>query len=202
VFDSPEKLVLGLTTGIIFGFLLQKGRAAKYEVIVGQLLLKDWTVVKIMATAVVVGAIGVYAMLATDAVSLHTKPMLWGGVLLGAVCFGIGIAVLGYCPGTSVAACGEGRRDAIVGVAGMLVGAGAYVALFPALQPIIKGLGNAGEITLPQITGMSPWLWIFGLALGAGTLYWFLQSMMSAEPVKAPRAWQPRRGHRGRPAVK
>ena len=52
MFESPEQLVLGLITGVAFGFLLQKGRVAKYQTILGQLLLKDWTVVKIMATAV------------------------------------------------------------------------------------------------------------------------------------------------------
>ena len=61
MFDPAWKLLLGLFTGILFGFLLQKGRAAKFHVIVGQMLLKDWTVLKIMLTAIAVGAIGVYA---------------------------------------------------------------------------------------------------------------------------------------------
>lgn len=167
MFDSPDKLALGLLTGIIFGFLLQKGRVAKYHVIVGQFLLKDWTVVKIMGTAVIVGAIGVYGLLAAGAVSLHVKPMLIGGVLVGAVCFGLGMVVLGYCPGTTVAACGEGRRDAMVGVLGMLCGAGIFVALFPVLQPVIKALGDYGEITLPEALGVSPWLVIGALVVAA-----------------------------------
>ena len=59
MFESPDQLLLGLLTGIAFGFLLQKGRVAKYQTILAQLLLKDWTVLKIMMTAVVVGSIGV-----------------------------------------------------------------------------------------------------------------------------------------------
>jgi uncharacterized membrane protein YedE/YeeE len=175
MFDEPTKLALGLLTGIVFGFLLQKGRAAKFHVIIGQFLLKDWTVVKIMGTAVVVGSIGVYALVVMDMASLHVKPLLLGGVLLGAVCFGVGMAVFGYCPGTSVAACGEGRRDAMVGVLGMLVGAGVYVALFPVLQPVIESLGDMGEITLPQLTGTSPWPWVVGLAVIGSALLWFLR---------------------------
>jgi uncharacterized membrane protein YedE/YeeE len=167
MFDSPDKLALGLVTGIVFGFLLQKGQVAKYHVIVGQFLLKDWTVVKIMATAVIVGAIGVFALVAMGAASLHIKPMLVGGVLIGAVCFGIGIVLLGYCPGTTVAACGEGRRDAMVGVLGMLFGAGLFVALFPVLQPVMKSLGDLGEITVPELLGASPWLIIVGLVIAA-----------------------------------
>jgi len=163
MFESPERLALGLLTGIVFGFLLQKGRVAKFEVIVGQFLFKDWTVVKTMGTAVVVGAIGVHVLVAADMASLHIRPALFGGILAGAVCFGIGMAVLGYCPGTSVAACGEGRRDAMVGVIGMFAGAVVFITAFPLLQPIINGLGNGGTITLPQLTGTSPWLWVAGL---------------------------------------
>lgn len=175
MFDEPTKLALGLFTGILFGFLLQKGRAAKFHVIIGQFLLKDWTVVKIMGTAVIVGAIGVYALAAMDLASLHVKPLLWGGVIVGAICFGIGIAVLGYCPGTSVAACGEGRRDAMVGVLGMLVGAAIYVALFPTLQPVVKGLGDAGKLTPPEVTGTSPWPWVVGLAVVGSIVLWLLR---------------------------
>ncbi|MHB1038275.1 MAG: YeeE/YedE thiosulfate transporter family protein [Pirellulales bacterium] len=168
MFDSWEKLALGLVTGIVFGFLLQKGRVAKFEVIVGQFLFKDWTVVKVMGTAVVVGAVGIYALVAMNLASLHVRPALLGGVLVGAVCFGIGMAVFGYCPGTSVAGCGEGRRDAMVGVLGMFAGAGLFVAIYPRLQPVITGLGNWGQITLPEVTNTSPWLWIGALVVAAG----------------------------------
>ncbi|MCE9565359.1 MAG: YeeE/YedE family protein [Planctomycetes bacterium] len=165
MFDSPERLLLGLVTGIIFGILLQKGQVAKFSVIVGQFTLRDWTVVKIMGTAVVVGSIGVYALVGSGHAHLHIKPFLLGGVLLGGVCFGIGLAVFGYCPGTGVAACGEGKPDAMVGVLGMLAGALAFVSAYPGLQPVIKGLGNMGKLTVPDATGTSPWLWIAGLGV-------------------------------------
>ena len=167
MFDSPTKLLLGFLTGLCFGFLLQKGRAAKFSVILGQLLLRDWTVIKIMLTAVAVGAIGVWALVAMGAASLTIKPAAFGGVIVGAILFGIGMAVFGYCPGTSVAACGEGRRDAMVGVVGMLFGALVYVAAFPALQGLIEGLGNWGKVTLPEVTGLSPWLFVAALGVAA-----------------------------------
>jgi len=166
MFDSPERLLLGLLIGVLFGVLLQKGRVAKFSVIVGQFILKDWTVVKIMGTAVVVGSVGVYTLVASGHANLHIKPFLLGGVLLGGICFGVGMAVYGYCPGTGVAACGEGKPDAMVGVLGMLAGALAFVAAYPAIQPIIKGLGDMGKVTFPDATSTSPWLWIAGLAGG------------------------------------
>lgn len=167
MFDSPERLLLGLLTGVVFGFLLQKGRVAKFPVIVGQFLLKDWTVVKVMGTAVLVGSVGVHALVSAGQAQLHVKPFLLGGVLVGGVCFGVGMAVYGYCPGTGVAACGEGKPDAMAGVLGMLAGALAFVVAFPALQPLIKGLGDLGKLTLPEATGTSPWLWV-ALLIGGG----------------------------------
>lgn len=174
MFDPLWKLALGLLTGMIFGLLLQKGRVAKFHVIVNQFLFRDWTVVKIMGTAVVVGAVGIYALLPTDAVSLHIKPLVWFGVVVGGICFGAGMAIFGYCPGTSVAACGEGRRDAMVGVVGMLLGAGLYVVLYPQLSGLLKIWGDAGKITLPEWSSTSPWLWVGGLcllAVGAFALF-------------------------------
>lgn len=165
MFDPLWKLALGLFTGIAFGILLQKGRVAKFQVIVDQFLFRDWTVVKIMGTAVVVGAAGIHALLPIDAVSLHIKPLVWLGIIAGGICFGAGMAIFGYCPGTSVAACGEGRRDAMVGVLGMLLGAGVYVMLYPQLSDILKAWGDAGKLTLPEWAGTSPWLWVAALCL-------------------------------------
>lgn len=182
MFDSPGKLLLGLLSGIIFGFLLQKGRVAKFRVIVGQFLLKDWTVVKVMLAAVATGAVGVWAMLALGWTELHVKPAAFGGVILGALLFGAGMAVFGYCPGTSVAACGEGRRDAMVGVAGMLVGALAFVVAFPALQGLMKAWGDWGKVTLPDIIGGSPWLYVAALIAAAVLLRFFARRRGQLQP--------------------
>ena len=43
MFDSPLKLLLGFITGLAFGVFLQKGRVAKHSVIVGQLILRDFS---------------------------------------------------------------------------------------------------------------------------------------------------------------
>jgi len=48
---------LGFIFGLIFGLLLQKGCLTDYGVIIGQLLLIDFTVAKAMLSAIVVGMI-------------------------------------------------------------------------------------------------------------------------------------------------
>ncbi|MDE3166670.1 MAG: YeeE/YedE family protein, partial [Acidobacteriota bacterium] len=111
VADPAGKLLLGLLTGFAFGILLQKGQVTKYPVIVGQLLLRDFTVLKTMLTAVVTGGIGVYILKALGLASLHVKPAQLVAVCGGGVIFGVGMVILGYCPGTGVAAAAEGRGD-------------------------------------------------------------------------------------------
>ena len=112
MFEEPCRLILGLVTGFVFRVLLQKGQVAKFQTIMGQLLLKDWTVLKIMATAIAVGTIGVHVLVLGEQTSLHIQSAALARVIIGGIIFGIGLAILGLCPGTSVAACGEGRRDA------------------------------------------------------------------------------------------
>jgi hypothetical protein len=156
--EELSRLASGLVFGIIFGFLLQKGRVAKFEVIVRQLTLQEWTVAKVMLSAIVVGGVGIYMLLPTEAVELDIQPMSVGGILLGGACFGAGLAIFGYCPGTSVAACGEGRRDAMIGVLGGLLGSGIYVVSYAAMQDI-EAWRDYGEITLPSVTGVPSWVW-------------------------------------------
>lgn len=148
---TTNKRVLGFVTGLAFGALLQRGGLSRRDTIVGQLLFRDGHVVKTMATAVAVGAVGLHMLERRGVTSKDVKPMKVGGVTLGAVLFGTGLAVAGYCPGTSVAALGAGRRDALATVIGMLVGASVFVALYPRLVPIIDAGGDLGKRTLPSL---------------------------------------------------
>jgi uncharacterized protein len=174
MFESPANLLLGLLTGIGFGFLLQKGRVAKYQTILGQLLLNDWTAFKIMLTATLTGAVGVYALVAADFATLDIWPFQPAAMLAGAALFGIGIAVLGYCPGTGMAGAGEGSRDAMVGVLGMITGAGALVVGYNVLEPIALAFGDFGKVTVPELLGVSPWMVITAMVLAYPLVLWLI----------------------------
>lgn len=143
--------ILGLVTGVAFGALLQRGGLSRRRIIVDQLLLRDGRVVKTMATAIAVGSLGYHWLLRKGKTKPDVKPMKLGGVLGGAALFGTGLAVLGYCPGTSLAAVGEGRRDALLGVLGMLAGAAAFVGVYPKLKSVIDAGGDLGKQTLPAL---------------------------------------------------
>jgi uncharacterized membrane protein len=51
--------LLGIITGVLFGFLLQKGRVLRFEKQVGAMLLNDMTIFKFMLSAILVGMVGI-----------------------------------------------------------------------------------------------------------------------------------------------
>src|SRR5690606_16743778 len=120
--SGSAALVLAVLFGAAFGALLHRGRVADYNTIVNQFRMRDFTVLKVMGTAIVVGGIGVLALQQGGLAGAHIKSANMLAVGLGAALFGVGMAVYGYCPGTGVAAIGAGRLDALVGAGGMLVG--------------------------------------------------------------------------------
>ena len=90
--------ILGLVTGIFFGFLLQKGRVLRYDKQVGAMLFKDMTIFKFMLSAIIVGMFGILAMHDMGIIKLSHKAMNVGAILVGGSLFGIGWAVMGFCP--------------------------------------------------------------------------------------------------------
>lgn len=156
--DSPSLMIGGLLAGIVFGVLLQRGQVARYAVIVGQFLFVDYTVIKIMFTAITVGAVGFYAMLSLGWIEgLLIKPAYLAGVGLGGLIFGVGMTGLGYCPGTCVAAVGAGSRHAIAGFLGGIVGAALYTEAYPVFEAGLLRVADLGKVSLPELLHVNPW---------------------------------------------
>ncbi len=93
---GSAKLVLGLLTGILFGFILQKGQVTKYQKIVAFFRLTDLTVLKVLLGGIVAGMLGVYLMYDLGLVRLHIKPTVLGANSLGGLIFGVGMLLLGF----------------------------------------------------------------------------------------------------------
>jgi len=168
-------LIYGLITGIFFGFFLQKGRVLRYDKQLGALRLMDMTIVKFMLSTVLVGMVGIYLLKDLGLVKLSIKSTNLGANILGGLLFGAGWGLLGYCPGTSAGALGEGRWDALWGIIGMLVGAAIFAEVYPALKTNILTWGNLGKITLPQVLGLSHWVVVPVMIVGALVLFWWFE---------------------------
>lgn len=167
---TGKQLALGLLFGLAFGFLLQKGGVAKYHVLIGVLLLEDFTVIKVMLSAIVVGMVGVFALYWLGLVKLHVKPTRYAANVLGGLMFGIGFALLAYCPGTGAAALGQGNLDALAGVLGLMAGSYLYAEASGLLGRTVLKWGDRGQLMLPELVRVSPaaFILIFAPLLVAG----------------------------------
>lgn len=167
-------LIYGLITGVLFGFFLQKARVIRYDKQLGALRLIDMTIVKFMLSSVIVGMVGVYLLMDLGLVKLNIKSTILGGNIIGGLIFGLGWGLLGYCPGTSAGALGEGRWDALWGILGMLFGAALFAEAYPALKKTVLTWGDFGKLTFPQILGINHWIIILMLVVGGLALFsWF-----------------------------
>ena len=169
-----NQLVYGLATGILFGFFLQRGQVLRYDKQIGAPRLMDMTILKFMLTAIFVGTVGIYLLKDLGLVKLSIKSTVLGATIIGGLVFGLGWGLLGYCPGTSMGAVGEGRWDGIWGLLGMLAGAAAYAEAFPLMKQTVLTWGDLGKITLPGILGISHWIVVPVFVLACvGLFCWF-----------------------------
>ena len=161
-------LPLGVLFGFVFGWLLQRARLTDIEVIIGQLRLTDHTLLKMMVTAIVVGGVGVFFLHSGGFAAYHIKPANMLAVALGAILFGGGMAIYGYCPGTGLAATATGSLHALAGVIGMLAGAIAFAFSFDWITAAILPIAALGTVRLPELTGIPDLAWFAGLVVIAG----------------------------------
>lgn len=156
-------VLVGLAMGIVFGFALEKSRVFEPGVIVGQMQLSNFIMLKVFLTAVATGAVVLAAMHGFGYVKLAPKAALYSADILGGLILGAGIALAGACPGTVLAQIGAGYRDAIFTVVGGLAGAVAYSYAEPMLSKTFLGAGG-GKLVLSDLIGIPYWTGALALA--------------------------------------
>jgi hypothetical protein len=159
-------VVVGLAMGSIFGFALEKSRVFEPGMIVGQMQIRNFIMLKVFLTAVATGAVVLAVLNGFGFVKLAPKAALYYADIIGGVILGVGITLAGACPGTTLAQVGAGYRDALFTLVGGLCGAVAYTYAQPILSKTILGQGD-GKIIFTDLLGMPYWIGalIFAAAL-------------------------------------
>jgi len=149
--QQSNQRLQGLVFGIAFGFLLQKGGVAQYDILLGSLLLEDFTVFKVMLSAILVGMTGIFTMHHFGWVKLHPKPTQLGANIIGGLVFGVGFALSGYCPGTGAAAVGQGNYDALFAMFGLVAGSYLYAEVSGFMSRTVGTWGDWGKLMISDI---------------------------------------------------
>jgi hypothetical protein len=156
-------ILTGLLMGVVFGFALEKSRVFEPGVIVGQMQLRNFIMLKVFLTAVATGAVVLAVLNGFGFVKLQPKAALYAADVIGGLILGAGIALAGACPGTVLAQAGVGYRDALFTLAGGLVGAVAYSYAQPALSKSFLGQGG-GKLIFTDLAGIPYWAGALALA--------------------------------------
>ncbi len=165
--------LLPLTMGFVFGVLLHRARVTDSNVIEGQFCLCDFTMIKVMLPAMVVGGLGVLALTHAGAAHYHIKDANLLAVILGGAMFGAAIVFYGLCPGTGLAAVGTGSLHALAGVLGMVAGAILYAFSYAWIKAHILNVWALGKVRLPDLTRVPDLAWFAVVgAAGVAAFIW------------------------------
>lgn len=156
-------ILIGLAMGVVFGLALEKARVFEPGMIVGQMQMRNFIMLKVFLTAVATGAVVLAALHGLGLISLSVKATFYWADIIGGLLLGAGIALAGACPGTVLAQLGVGYRDAIFTLLGGLAGAIAFSYMEPALTPVLL-TGGPGKLTFMDITGLPYWMLALGFA--------------------------------------
>lgn len=165
-----------LACGGLFGFVLERAGFGSPCKLTAQFRFTDWSVLKVMFTAIVVAAAGLVLLrgvgwLPADAVFVPTAYL--GAAAIGGALVGAGFAIGGYCPGTSVVGLMSGRLDALVFLVGLLVGTGLFAG---AWGSALDAWTTAGELergdTLLDAFGVPDAVAVGVMAVALVLVYW------------------------------
>ncbi len=138
--------------GIIFGGIIQYSRVDKFEKIAGFAMWKDTIVPKMLFFAIGLTSIALYFEIKMGFASYHVKPMMIQGLVIGGIIFGIGMTIMGKCPGTGPISIAEGRIDVLVGAIGGIFGGYFFTKYYDTLFKPLMG-ESLGKTTLVDVTG-------------------------------------------------
>jgi uncharacterized membrane protein YedE/YeeE len=167
-------IITGLIVGIIFGFVMQRGRFCMNSAIRDTALLQDYTLLKSVGVAILLEMLGFGIMAAAGMIEPAPKPFFGWANLVGSFIFGIGMVVAGGCASGITYRVGEGMLGALAAVIGLAT-TGTMTAM-GILKPIMVALrpAEAKSPTLASVLGMDYWLLALIIAIVAGAIWFFL----------------------------
>jgi uncharacterized membrane protein YedE/YeeE len=174
-FSDMAGLGLAVLFGMFFGLSLERSGLGDPHKLTGVFYFQDFTVPKVMFTAILVAGTGLYLLADLQLLDLgrvYFIPTFFWPQLAGGALFGVGFVVSGYCPGTAVAGLASGKLDALMTMIGVGAGSLLFAVLFPALEGFYVS-SDMGTATLQAYVGVNHWIVLIVLAAFAGGMFLF-----------------------------
>jgi len=188
--DLPWALYLSaLGTGLIFGYVIQRGGFCFTRAISNAVLMRDGDILRAYVLALLVAMVGVQVIETLGLVDIPVRQLRWLSNIVGGLLFGVGIILSGGCSGSTWYRVGEGAIGAWVVLLGFALGATtAGVGILSPVRTLLQKpaitAGDGGAATLANIVGLSPWIVIAVIGVLAGI--WLLRGQREPEHGKWP----------------
>jgi hypothetical protein len=151
------ELIVAPIVGFGFGWFLERGGLGHAPKLAGQFYLTDFTVFKVMFTALVTAMLGVFWL---DRIGLLDLRLVYvpetfvAPQAVGGAIFGAGFLLGGLCPGTSCVAAATGRLDGLGVIGGMLAGMLLFNTMFDRIATFYAST-SLGAVTLTDLLGVT-----------------------------------------------
>jgi len=166
--------IFAVLLGMGFGFALESSGFSSSRKIIGTFFGYDFVVVKVFFTAAIVSSLGLLYLSSLgllDYSQLYIQPTFLASAIFGGIIMGIGFAMGGFCPGTSLCAAAVGRIDGLIFFGGMFIGVFLFSESFPLFEKMYYS-GSMGAKMINSAFGISPELFTFLLVLMAIGMFW------------------------------
>ncbi|MCP4294751.1 MAG: YeeE/YedE family protein [Proteobacteria bacterium] len=153
-------LVIAGLIGFGFGFMLERAGFGSAKILAAQWYGKNWSVFRVMFTAVFTAALGIIILDSAGVMpldSLYINKTYLPAQISGGLIMGAGFVIGGYCPGTSFVGLASGKLDAIYYILGMIIGFALFAETYPLVETFMH-IGAMGKATFPEVLGLSPWI--------------------------------------------
>ncbi|MCF8083897.1 MAG: YeeE/YedE family protein [Deltaproteobacteria bacterium] len=194
-FDFGYSLQMALLIGFLFGFVLERAGFGNARKLVAIFYLRDFAVLKVMFTAIVVCMMGLLYFSVLGWIHMggvyilptYIWPQIVGGLILG-----VGFVMGGYCPTTSVVATVSGKLDGLIFLIGMMLGSFIFAELFPVLEGFYRA-GAMGPVRLQDVLGINSGMIALLVAVMAVVIYWLVEKVEQhfGDPETLPRGSRP-----------
>jgi uncharacterized membrane protein YedE/YeeE len=177
VFSQDTGLLIALIIGFFFGLFLERGGLGDPHKLTGVFYFTDFTVPKVMLTAILVAGTGLYLLSdlkLLDMSRVWIVPTFFWPQIVGGAIFGLGFLLSGYCPGTAVAGFASGRMDALVVMIGIAAGSLAFGVVFPYIATFYMS-SQMGIRVLPEVFGVQHWVVITLVYIVAGCAFYLME---------------------------
>lgn len=155
--DDLGMIITALGIGILFGYLLISSGMGNARKISAVFYGSDWSVMKVMFSAVVTTMVLTYSTFYFGLLDLNLVQLAnlnLTAQIVGGLLFGVGMVVGGYCPGTAMAAGITRKLDALIFLLGFVAGLWLFAANYAWISDVFYN-DNLGKVTLSDIFNMS-----------------------------------------------